>query len=124
MVDPPPPLPSVPPGGFMCDGVACDAHGDTLPDLAMKEDDNDSVCPTVAGNARIVTDEKAPSSPPGTSLKDPILTAAYGGSVLKTKRKRYSVKDKLNAVKRVRQLVERDKVSFHKAAANCLWTKG
>ena len=74
--------------------------------------------------ARIVTDEKAPCSPPGMSLKDPILTAAYGGSVLKTKRKRYSVKDKLNAVKKVRHIVERDKVSFRQAAAKLSLDRG
>ena len=74
--------------------------------------------------ARIVTDEKAPCSPPGMSLKDPILTAAYGGSVLKTKRKRYSVKDKLNAVKKVRHIVERDKVSFRQAAAKLSLDQG
>jgi anti-sigma-K factor RskA len=51
------------------------------------------------------------------SLKDPILAAAYGVNVLKTKRKRYSVKDKLNAIKKVRQVVARDQVSFHQAAA-------
>jgi DNA-binding transcriptional regulator YiaG len=51
------------------------------------------------------------------SLTDPILAAAYGHSVLKTKRKRYSVNDKLNAIKKVRQLVESDKVSFRAAAA-------
>ncbi len=74
--------------------------------------------------ARIVTDEKAPCSPPGMSLKDPILAAAYGGCVLKTKRKRYSVKDKLNAVKKVRHIVERDKVSFRQAAAKLSLDQG
>ena len=119
MVDPPPPpLPSVPPGRFMCDGVACDAHGDTLPDLAMQEDDdNDSVCPTVAGNARIVTDEKAPRSPPVMSPKDPILAAAYQGTLMKTSRKRYCVKDKLNALKKNKHMMDSDKVSFRAAAA-------
>ena len=63
--------------------------------------------PPVEGTSRIVTDEKAPCSPPDMSLTDPILAAAYGHSVLKTKRKRYSVNDKLNAIKKVRQLVFR-----------------
>jgi hypothetical protein len=92
MVDLPPPLPSLPPDGFMCDGVTCDAHGDTLPDLAVQEDDdNDSVCPPVAGTAWIFTDKKSPWSPPGMSLQDPILAAAYGGTLMKTNRKRYSM---------------------------------
>jgi hypothetical protein len=118
MVDLPPPLPSVPPDGFMCDGVTCDAHGDILPDLAVQEDDdNDSMCPPVAGTARIVTDEKSPWSPPGMSLQDPILAAAYGGTLMKTNRKRYCVKDKLNVLKKVKQMMDSDKVSFRAAAA-------
>ena len=80
MVDPPPPLPPLPPGGFIRDGVTYDSEGDALPELAVQdEDDEKSLCPPVAGTAGIVTDEKAPCSPPGMSLKDPILAAAYGG---------------------------------------------
>ena len=54
---------------------------------------------------QVVTTEKDPASPPGTALKDPILAAAYGDTVMKSKQKQYSVKELL---KKLKQMVECD----------------
>jgi hypothetical protein len=53
--------PSTTCGGFIRDEVTYNFEGDTLPDLAVQdEDDDESLCHPVAATARIVTDEKAP----------------------------------------------------------------
>jgi hypothetical protein len=55
---------------------------------------------------------------------DPILTAAYGSTVVKTHQKRYSIQEKLSILKEVENMVASHKVSIRVAAAKMnVWQK-